>query len=101
MIVGNFESLPWDDNSFDLVIDIFSIYSNKLESIKKTINEVERAMKPEVFFTPNCGGRKPQAMEKEKKIEKDTYQDITEGPCKDMGLAHFFSKRILKILFYF
>ncbi len=99
LIVGNFESLPWDDNSFDLVIDIFSIYSNKIESIKKTINEVERVMKPGSFFYSKLWGKKTSGYGKGKKIEKDTYQDITEGPCKDMGLAHFFSKKDIEDTF--
>ena len=31
--VGNFSSLPWAEQSFDLVIDIFSIYANTIDVI--------------------------------------------------------------------
>lgn len=44
--VGHFSSLPWTDQSFDLVIDIFAIYANTIDVIGQTLDEVYRVLRP-------------------------------------------------------
>jgi ubiquinone/menaquinone biosynthesis C-methylase UbiE len=51
---GNFTSLPFTDNSFDLVIDRASLTCCGLEMAKKTISEIHRVLCPggRFFFNP-------------------------------------------------
>lgn len=88
--VGNFSSLPWTDQSFDLVIDIFAIYANTIDVIDLTLGEVHRVLKPNGRFYSKLWGTKTTGFGHGREIEFHTYDDISVGPCRDMGVSHFF-----------
>lgn len=48
--VGDIVNLPFEDNSFDCVIDNECIYSNNYEDSKKIIDEIHRVLKPKGKF---------------------------------------------------
>ena len=99
LINGDFSSLPWEDQSFDIVIDIFSLYANKIDNIKSTIEESKRVLKKGGYFFTKVWGTKTMGFNTGKKIEPGTFDDIKVGPCADMGLSHFFSKEELEAYF--
>ena len=51
LLVGSCESLPYPDNSFDLVISINTIHNLDLEGVKHSLKEVERVSKGNSFVT--------------------------------------------------
>ena len=94
--IGSFSSLPWPDNFFHGVIDNFSIYANEFNTISKTYNEIYRVVKKKGFFFSKVWGTRTQGCGTGKKIENSTFTNIKIGPCKDMGVSHFFTYKELK-----
>jgi ubiquinone/menaquinone biosynthesis C-methylase UbiE len=97
--VGNFMSLPWQDNTFDVVIDIFSIYSNTREVITKTLLEIQRVLKPGGFFYTKLWGTQTTGFGTGTSLEHSTFDDITSGPCCNMGVTHFFARNEVEPFF--
>ena len=85
--------------SFDLVVDVFALYANILPEIHKTVKEIVRALKPGGFFFTTVWGLKTQGYGTGKRLEENTYSEISSGPCKDMGVAHFFNEKELQSYF--
>lgn len=97
--VGDFSALPWDDESFDLVVDIFALYANTPEIIKKTTAEIHRVLKPGGRFYSKLWGRNTTGFGEGTKIEDGTYDDIPTGPCQNMGISHFFDRPEIEQVF--
>lgn len=93
----NLTALPYDSNVFDLIVDRQAIYANKMSDIRTIFSEVERCLKPGGFFLGYLFSEKDDSPKKygAKEIEPRTYIDFKEGPFKDTGFAHFFSKEEL------
>jgi SAM-dependent methyltransferase len=51
LIVGNAKSLPFADNSFDLVISINTIHNLDLKDCSKSLSEIQRVTKKNSFIT--------------------------------------------------
>ena len=83
---------------FDCVIDNFSVYANTNKVIKKTYFEVHRVLKKNGSFFSKVWGTKTLGYKSGKKIETGTYNKIKFGPCKNMGISHFFEYSELKRL---
>jgi ubiquinone/menaquinone biosynthesis C-methylase UbiE len=49
--VGNAKELPYEDNSFDLVISITTIHNLPLEECKQALREIERVSRKHAFIT--------------------------------------------------
>jgi ubiquinone/menaquinone biosynthesis C-methylase UbiE len=96
--VGDFSNLPWQNIFFDCVIDNFSVYANTNKVIKKTYFEVHRVLKKNGSFFSKVWGTKTLGYKNGKKVEKGTYNKIKFGPCKNMGISHFFEYSELKRL---
>jgi SAM-dependent methyltransferase len=91
--MGNFSTLPWDDEVFDVVIDIFSIYANTVEVIEKTLSEIHRVLKPGGRFYSKLWGTKTTGFGQGIEMESGTFDEIPCGPCFDMGVSHFFDEQ--------
>tara|TARA_B100000575_G_C23085732_1_gene625705 strand:- start:593 stop:1258 length:666 start_codon:yes stop_codon:yes gene_type:complete len=53
-VVGSCDNLPFEDNSFDLVISIATIHNLDLEGVKKSIKEINRVTKKDAFIKVNA-----------------------------------------------
>jgi len=51
--VGNFQELPWPDESFDLAIDRCSLTCGSLSDQRRTVKEVNRVLRPGGIFFYN------------------------------------------------
>lgn len=49
--VGNAKELPYEDNSFDLVISITTIHNLPLEECKQSLHEIQRVTRKNAFIT--------------------------------------------------
>lgn len=88
--VGDLSSLPWNDRTFDLVVDVFAIYANPLTTIRKAVSEAIRVLKPGGRFYSKVWGRRTSGFGEGRLLEAGTFDEIPFGPCKDMGVSHFF-----------
>ncbi|BDW90351.1 class I SAM-dependent methyltransferase [Thalassospira tepidiphila] len=96
---GDFSVLPWEDGSFDVVIDIFAIYANLRKVINSTVSEVYRVMKPGALFYSKLWGVNCEGVGTGVLIEPKTFDKIGVGPCKDMGVSHFFDMEEIENVF--
>lgn len=99
LFVGNFSKLPWENQSFDLVVDIFALYANTLNVIETTISEVDRVLKPGARFFTMLWGKNCTGYREGIEIESGTYDQIPSGPCQNMGISHFFDLQEIEGLF--
>jgi SAM-dependent methyltransferase len=94
--VGNFSNLPWPDNTFDLVVDVFALYANTPDAIDKTIKEVARVMKVGSYFFTMLWGTETRGFGTGTALGRNTFTDITGGPCENMGVSCFFDKNTIE-----
>ncbi len=91
LTVGNFISLPWQNNTFDAVIDIEALYANKKTDIEKSIDEVKRVLKPGGAFFSKMFADQTTGSDTGKVIEPNTISRPDSGPCAGNAIAHFFT----------
>jgi|SRR5271170_592794 len=97
--VGNFARLPWDDCSFDVVIDIQAISHNVEPVIRSAISEIRRVLKPGGRFFARMFGHKTTGISTGVMIEDGTVRQPTFGPMVGCGLVHAFAEEeITKLL---
>lgn len=97
--VGNFEALPWPDNHFDVVIDIFALYANTTVVIRTALSEIARVLKPGGLFYSKQWGTSCTGYGTGRQIEPGTFDDIASGPCAQMGVSHFFTREEIHDMF--
>jgi SAM-dependent methyltransferase len=90
--VGNFAQLPWDPAAFDVVIDVFAVYANMSAVIDQTLSEVYRVLKPGGRFFSKMWGTQTTGFGQGTKLQENTYTDVPGGPCRNMGVSHFFDE---------
>ena len=91
--VGDFRELPWDDDTFDVVFDVFAIYANPIDTITLAVHEIKRVLKPGGVFYSKIWGKKTTGFGEGVLIERDTYTEIPRGPMLNMGLCTFFDRK--------
>jgi ubiquinone/menaquinone biosynthesis C-methylase UbiE len=97
--VGNFAALPWDDSSFDVVIDIEAIVHNTVPVIRSVIAEIVRVLKPGGWFFAKMFGPKTTGIMTGTMVEDGTMQYPEFGPMVGCGLVHPFNEEeIVKLL---
>jgi SAM-dependent methyltransferase len=79
LCIGNASSLPFPDNSFDLVVSINTVHSLEREACIKAIKEIQRVSKKNAFIVVNAWRND---LEKEKllkwNIAAQTYMHVDE-----------------------
>ena len=97
--VGNISQLPWPDDHFDVVVDVFAVYANTIDVINDALSEIVRVLKPGGLFYCKLWGTNSTGFGQGLLIEPGTYDAIPEGPCKQMGVSHFFTLAEIKSVF--
>lgn len=97
--VGNFVSLPWPDESFDLAVDIEALYANRMSDISAAVSEIRRCLKPGGLFFGKMFGNQTTGSDSGAKIEPGTRAHPVTGPCAGNEIAHFFSQEDILRLF--
>ncbi len=102
LFIGDVVSLPFDDQSFDCVIDNECIYANSFAESKKIISETCRVLRKggkfysKTFMTGTYGDGNGEKFGN----EKNTYSRIREGALrKDYGLIRFTDKDEIQELY--
>jgi SAM-dependent methyltransferase len=97
--VGNFSRLPWPNEDFDVVVDIFALYANTLEVILQALQEIDRVLKPGGLLYTKLWGTHTTGFGQGIEIEPGTYDAIPAGPCSNMGVTHFFTREEIDAVF--
>lgn len=97
--VGDFTRLPWEDESFDGVVENASLYSNRTESIERALDEVHRVLRPGApflssFFSDRSWGHGTGEM-----VEPDGFLNIREGPLALSRYCFFLRRERVAELF--
>jgi ubiquinone/menaquinone biosynthesis C-methylase UbiE len=97
--VGNFSNLPWPNENFDVVVDIFALYANTLEVILQALHEVDRVLKPGGLLYTKLWGTHTTGFGQGIELEPGTFDAIPTGPCTNMGVTHFFTLEEIETVF--
>ncbi|MEM7240631.1 MAG: class I SAM-dependent methyltransferase [Pseudomonadota bacterium] len=94
-----FEEISFADQSFDLIVDYYAIYANPVAVIDATYSKVRDLLTPNGRFYTRVWGTECTGANTGKMIEPNTSKNPTAGPCKGMGVSHFFTRRELESRF--
>lgn len=97
--MGNFTVLPWPDNYFDVVLDVYSICANRTADIIRTVSEIARVLKPGGFFYSKVLGTNTTGFGTGTQLEPGTFDNIACGPFSNMRVAHFFEREEIVRMF--
>jgi ubiquinone/menaquinone biosynthesis C-methylase UbiE len=97
--VGNFSQLPWQNDAFDVVVDIFALYANTTAVIAEALSEISRVLKPGGLFYTKLWGTRCTGFGLGVQLEPGTFDAIPTGPCANMGVTHFFTRDEIDALF--
>jgi SAM-dependent methyltransferase len=90
--VGDFARLPWDDCSFDVVIDIQAISHNAGSVIRSVMAEIRRVLKPGGWFFARMFGPSTTGISTGVMIEDGTVKCPELGPMAGCGVVHAFAE---------
>lgn len=97
--VGDFSSLPYEDNTFDLVIDRAALTCVGKKAQKETINEIRRCLKPGGKFLYNCYSDSHSSYRNSQSGIDGVRLNITEGTLIDVGQIYFSSRSDIEEFF--
>ncbi len=93
--VGSVSKLPYEDNFFDGIISVRVIHHGRIDAVRKTIEEIERVLKPGGFVFV-------AVRKKVKKSERRPFREVAprtyvpiEGREKDI-VHYLFTKELLR-----
>lgn len=91
-----FQSLPYPDNSMDMIVDRESLYCGTQESIELALKEVARVLKKGgVFISFRFSEKNPSltllenGRMKGDEVEKNTWKNVESGTFAGTGIVHF------------
>lgn len=98
--VGDISSLPWAENSFDIVLDRGALTQNDYEHIEVALDEVTRVLKSggKMFCFTLFGMNNP-GRDLGIEVAKNTYDRFADGIFNKVGLTSFFTAPDLRNLF--
>ena len=97
--VGDLATLPWDDATFDGVIDNAAIYANPRDACHRMVAEVKRVLKPGGVFGSALFTDRSWGYGLGECIAPGTFVAIPEGPLASRGLSTFFGRTDVDVLF--
>jgi len=92
-IVGDFAQLPFDNNSFDIVIDRCSIVCCNLSAGRKAVKEAQRVLLEGGKFFFNNYSQAHTSFASGKLLEDGHVSDILEGTLVGAGKICFYSHK--------
>lgn len=89
LALHDMSTLPYDEDYFDAIISIQVIHHNKLESIKRTIDEITRVLRRQGLIWITMPVSKNEPSTKQKEIEPGTFLPLNG---REKGLPHHYFK---------
>ena len=100
--VGDVVDLCYNDNFFDVVLDVECMYANSLDDTKKIVSEVLRVLKPSGRFYSRTFMDWMSGVESGTVVEshRNTFLNMPEGPLRDdYGIIRLTSESEIPILY--
>jgi ubiquinone/menaquinone biosynthesis C-methylase UbiE len=94
--VGSFTNLPYEDNSFDLVIDRGALCCVGTECLKEAISEISRVIKTGGKFLYTPFSEKHSSFTSGQKGGDDLILNITKGSLVNVGQIRFCTEEDIK-----
>lgn len=93
-LVGDVSNLAamFGPAEFDAVVDVACLQCNRYEGVRAIIRQCQRILRPGGRMFSLILSRGTWGEKTGREVEPSTYTDIPEGPLKDRGLNHFFSR---------
>ncbi len=89
--VGDFTTLPYNDNFFDLVLDRGALVCCSRSACDRAISEILRVCKPQGHFLYNPYSREDTSASSGEEIADQLRINITEGPLANAGQLCFYN----------
>lgn len=87
--VGCFTSLPWETNTFDIVVDRAALTCNRKHVIAESLDEIRRVLKPGGKFFSELFSIEHSGRPFGKPHGDGSYDGFTDGYFKDFTLTYF------------
>lgn len=99
LYIGDINKLPFDDESFDAIIDCNTIQHNLWDDIVTIHEEIRRVLKPQGQFFSMMLSEETSGSRSALKVENNTYKGFNSSFISPNILAHLFAPDELKVLF--
>lgn len=99
--VGDFSQLPWNDDSFDIVIDRAALTTSSPTAIRKSLQEIHRCLAPDslFFFNPYSTGHGSSRFAGTTDFEGLLHvRQAPSGYLADLGDVTFVDRSALRLL---
>lgn len=90
--VGDFTELPFDDNSFDLVIDRGSLTCTGLSAGQRAVSQIRRVLRPGGRFLFNPYSDKHTSAASGRRTDDGLVVDISAGTLTGVGQLCFYNQ---------
>jgi len=88
---GDISTLPWPDNSFDIVLDRGALTQNTYEQIRIILAETQRVLRPTgTFMAFTLKGLDHPDLKYGQLVSENTYDHFSQGVFRKVGLTSFF-----------
>lgn len=99
LVVGDFTSnLPFENESFDMVIDRASITCVPFELANKVVKEINRVMKSGGFFFFNPYSQEHYTFKSNPESESSNFVETLEGTIRGTGKVCFYNRAMVEEL---
>lgn len=89
---GDFTSLPWQNESFDLALDRGALVCVSLEAAKQAVGEIRRILRPGGCFFLNVYSDRSSSARSGKLRQDGRRENITEGTLTGVGALCFYGR---------
>ncbi|QSX39720.1 class I SAM-dependent methyltransferase [Shewanella cyperi] len=97
LLQGDILQLPYEDNSFDAVIDNEAIYANSFENAVQMYKEIHRVLKPGALMFSRCFTEQTTGYGSGTALGKHAFL-VSEGPMTGKGYTRFTTRECLEEL---
>ena len=98
--VGNLKDLPFEDNSFDFVLDRAALTHNLHTDVHAAAKEIHRVLVPGgEFFSFTLFGEEHPDRRFSREVAPGSSDYFTDGHFRTVGLSSFFSEATLRDIF--
>jgi SAM-dependent methyltransferase len=97
--VGGISTLPYDDATFDAVLDIECLYANSLADARRIMNEIVCVMKPGAKFYSRAFANDGTSIEDGDRMSETEFAAVHSGRFKGKGFVRFIDEATIKELY--
>lgn len=98
--VGDLSALPYNNDSFDFILDRAALTQNPIEDICTAVEEIKRVLRPGgLFCSFDLFGMNHPDRKFGSEIGPNCFDHFSQGTFKNVGLTSFFTEEDLRTIF--